>query len=160
MHVTANSGYFRVNLPASSQQPASLSRKPTRPLTPNDIKMAAFFKAVNAKIRANPMLSYVCSTRTFASQSDFPRFDSYSLDSGWTQGRNLFANWDWWVSQFRFLGSSIELRYPGCGSHGYAEEPWVVSSLFCELYPSYLNYYSLHFRCSRYMFPASPKTYS
>jgi hypothetical protein len=27
--------------------------------------MAAFFKAVNAKIRANPMLSYVCSTRTF-----------------------------------------------------------------------------------------------
>jgi hypothetical protein len=26
--------------------------------------MAAFIKAVNAKIRANPMLSYVCSTRT------------------------------------------------------------------------------------------------
>jgi hypothetical protein len=77
-----NVGYFRVNLQASSQQPASLSSKPTRPLTPNGITMAAFFKAVNAKIRANPMLSYVCSTRTFTSQSDFPRFDSYSLDSG------------------------------------------------------------------------------
>lgn len=60
-----NIGYFRVNLQPSSQQRASLSRKPTRSLTPNDSKMAAFFKAVNAKIRANPMLSYVCSTRTF-----------------------------------------------------------------------------------------------
>jgi hypothetical protein len=30
--------------------------------------MAAFVKSVNAKIRANPMLNYVCSTRTFPSQ--------------------------------------------------------------------------------------------
>ena len=30
--------------------------------------MAAFVKSVNAKIRANPMLNYVCSTRTFQSQ--------------------------------------------------------------------------------------------
>lgn len=27
--------------------------------------MAAFVKSVNAKIRANPMLNYVCSTRMF-----------------------------------------------------------------------------------------------
>lgn len=29
----------------------------------NNVKMAAFVKAVNAKIRANPVLNYVCSTR-------------------------------------------------------------------------------------------------
>ena len=28
-------------------------------------KMAAFIKAANAKIRANPMLDYICSTRTY-----------------------------------------------------------------------------------------------
>lgn len=28
--------------------------------------MAALFKAANAKIRSNPMLSYICSTRTSA----------------------------------------------------------------------------------------------
>lgn len=29
------------------------------------VKMAAFVKAVNAKIRAHPVLNYVCSTREF-----------------------------------------------------------------------------------------------
>ncbi|CZR50644.1 probable FMP37 Found in Mitochondrial Proteome [Phialocephala subalpina] len=33
--------------------------------------MAAFFKAVNAKIRANPMLSYVCSTHFWGPVSNF-----------------------------------------------------------------------------------------
>jgi hypothetical protein len=59
---TPNLGSFS-NFPTVSSH---CTRK-HHPLTHNDINMAAFFKAVNAKIRANPMLSYVCSTRTFAS---------------------------------------------------------------------------------------------
>ncbi len=31
----------------------------------NNVKMAAFVKAINAKIRSNPVTDYVCSTRKF-----------------------------------------------------------------------------------------------
>lgn len=41
----------------SRKRPSSY-RQPTS-------KMAAAIKALNAKIRSNPMLDYVCSTRTF-----------------------------------------------------------------------------------------------
>ena len=42
--------------------------------------MAAFVKAVNAKIRANPVLNYVCSTRT-CFLSLFSVFDFFLLAS-------------------------------------------------------------------------------
>lgn len=37
------------------------------PLT-TSLAMASFFSAINAKIRSQPMLSYVCSTRKHLSQ--------------------------------------------------------------------------------------------
>ena len=37
----------------------------------NTVKMAAFVKAINAKIRSNPVLDYVCSTRKFSLLSRF-----------------------------------------------------------------------------------------
>jgi hypothetical protein len=34
----------------------------------NFLKMAAFIKAINTKIRSHPVLNYVCSTRKFTTQ--------------------------------------------------------------------------------------------
>lgn len=48
---------FRAQHPPSSLSPADASHR-------LPFKMAAFFKAVNAKIRSNPTVSYICSTRT------------------------------------------------------------------------------------------------
>jgi hypothetical protein len=40
--------------------------------------MAAFIKAINARIRSNPILDYICSTRTYALIWNFPRLSLIS----------------------------------------------------------------------------------
>jgi len=46
------------------------------------VKMAAFVKAINAKIRAHPVLNYVCSTREFLSSRQLQPFTSHLSLSG------------------------------------------------------------------------------
>jgi hypothetical protein len=86
--------------------------------------MAAFVKSINAKIRANPMLNYVCSTRTVPSQllrtffravREEDLFLWLKADEGAPEKLMLM--------RYRFLGSGIEFRYPDCGGNGYAEKP-------------------------------------
>jgi hypothetical protein len=68
-------------------------QKPTTPFTSTTSTMAAFVKAINAKIRANPMLNYVCSTRRFPSNCSpiYPaRLESKQLRSyGWKLQRGI-----------------------------------------------------------------------
>jgi hypothetical protein len=85
--------------------------------------MAAFVKAINAKIRANPMLNYVCSTRRLPSQLliSFPVLLTAAnvvliLKA---KERQLY---DAMLTRSRFLGPSFEFRYPDRCCYGYAEE--------------------------------------
>ena len=44
--------------------------------------MAALIKAANAKIRSNPMLDYVCSTRTYSTIRSNPMRNAYEKSRG------------------------------------------------------------------------------
>ncbi|KAK3902595.1 hypothetical protein C8A05DRAFT_44017 [Staphylotrichum tortipilum] len=51
--------------------PPGFGKLPTHPRTTITVKMAALVKAVNAKIRAHPVLNYVCSTHFWGPVSNF-----------------------------------------------------------------------------------------
>lgn len=54
-----------LTIPSVPNPPTAPCPPPTEPLTTRiTVKMAAFVKAINAKIRSNPVSDYICSTRT------------------------------------------------------------------------------------------------
>ena len=57
------------------QIPTSPPRIQSPVITPSNFTMAAVIKAINAKIRSNSVLDYVCSTRTYRPQFPFPSRD-------------------------------------------------------------------------------------
>ena len=71
--------------------------------------MAAAISALNAKIRSQPILNYVCSTRT----SD-PHHNTTLRSS--TIITRLHS-----LSDYRFLGPSLKLRHTHRRRHGHAE---------------------------------------
>ncbi len=69
--------------------------------------MAAAISALNAKIRSHPVLSYFCSTRM---PSPLPNL---------TQNGHPKTRFD--LHLHRFLGSSIQFRYPDRRRHGHTK---------------------------------------
>lgn len=93
--------------------------------------MAAAIKAINAKIRSNKVLDYVCSTRTFLSSfSSIASLGVLFLDDGVLVAPDL-PHPQSYVSamgqmltrgyRYRFLGPRIQLRYSGRCGYGHSE---------------------------------------
>ena len=79
--------------------------------------MAAALSALNAKIRSQPVLNYVCSTRTSKS-GHLADTAPNSTDHRLTMS-----------TPYRFLGPSLQLRHPDRSRNGHAERSRNVRSL-------------------------------
>ncbi|KAK3650288.1 hypothetical protein LTR22_012615 [Elasticomyces elasticus] len=77
--------------------------------------MAAAIKALNTRIRANPVSDYFCSTR----ESNQGKLKLESAEHERMGKAHILIGWN----ARRLLGPGVELRYPNRGSNGHTKGP-------------------------------------
>jgi hypothetical protein len=135
--------------------------------------MAVAIKAINAKIRSNKVLDYLCSTRKSSLMKCFTLDNSGTFSSAvsvfilvcvelqpmnragpiyypcWTreEGRRRKSKIDELITLlwiYRFLGSGVEFRDSCCGGDGYPEGPGDVRFFLSHSQIRLCRLYSLH----------------